>query len=213
MYDTSGTHSVCRPAAIDADINARLSWLRAEIADAESGAPARREAEERAALMMRNPQTLAEAYGCFGLFLGLFPSAAIFGRFFKLGLEDSKWVMWVFMFAVAFAVCGAVGRLAARFAARSIVEPRRYNRPQLLLLAALLGSFWGVVTGAAGGAVFFGVGSLAGILFATPIGAAAFPAFALLHQQFSRGGMIEEGLMWPLAFGLPLLVAAAVLGM
>jgi hypothetical protein len=212
MYDTSGAHSVCQPSAIGYDINARLGWLRAEIAETESGARARREAEEQAALLMQNPQPLVAAYGWFGLLLGLFPPAAIFCRFFKFGLEDSNRLIWASMFAVALAVCGAIGRLTARFAAQSIAEPRRYHWLQLFLLAVLLGSFWGIVTGAAGGAVFFGVGSLAGILFAVPIGVAAFPLFALLHQQLSRDGMIEESLMWPLAFGLPLLVTAAVLG-
>lgn len=162
---------------------------------------------------MRSPLADADAYAWFGLFLGLFPPAAIFGRLFRFGLEDPKRLVWGLMFAASLVVCCLVGRWAARFVARTLVGPRRYGLTQLAALAALLGAFWGLVTGGAGGVVFLGIGSLAGAFFAVPIGAAAFPVFALLHRQLSRGGMIEENLNWPLAFGLPLIIAAVVLGM
>jgi hypothetical protein len=213
MYDTGGTHSVCQPGAIDHDLDARLSWLDAAIIEVESGALARREAEESAVLRMRSPLADADAYAWFGLFLGLFPPAAIFSRLFVSGWGNSKALLWVCLSVVALAVCGALGHKVARFVGRSIGEPRRYGLPQLMAVAALFGAFWGMLTGGAGGAVFFGVGSLAGAFLAVPIGAAAFPLFALLHRQLSRGGMIEENLNWPLAFGLPLIIAVAVVGM
>jgi hypothetical protein len=46
---------------------------------------------------------------------------------------------------------------------------------------------------------------------AVPVAAAAFPVFALLHRAHTRDGMIEEGRLWPLAFGVPLTATALIL--
>jgi hypothetical protein len=70
---------------------------------------------------------------------------------------------------------------------------------------------WGVVTGAAGGAVGFVVGAVFGVMCALPVALAAFPVFALLHRALSRDGMIEERRLWPLAWGVPLIVTATIL--
>jgi len=164
-------------------------------------------------MRMRAPLDAAEAYGWFGLLLGLFPPAALFCRLFLLRLQGNELVAYACLCVVMLAVCCAVGRQMSRFVSRQIGEPRRYAWPGLLLVASVLGAFWGLVAGGAGGAAYFGVGALAGAFFAVPVGAVAFPAFALLHRQVSRSGMIEEGLMWPLAFGVPAATAAAILGM
>lgn len=186
-----------------------MSWLKAEIEAAESGRLARRETEERAVMMMTNPVNVAEAYARFGLFLGLFPPAAIFSRLLAEGVEEYG---WIFLFVVMNLVCCFVGRRTARFIACRMGEPREFSWPLMLPAALLFAVFWGVVTGGAGGLIGFIIGAIVGIACAVPVALVAFPVFALLHRQLSRGGMIEERSLWPLAFGIPFVAAAAILG-
>ncbi len=68
-----------------------------------------------------------------------------------------------------------------------------------------------IVTGAAGGLVCFGFGALFGPFFAVPVALAAFPVFATFHRLLSRGGMIEARSLWPLAYGVPGVIAATIL--
>jgi hypothetical protein len=70
---------------------------------------------------------------------------------------------------------------------------------------------WSLVTGGLGGALFFGVGAAFGFVCALPVALAAFPVFAFLHRLISRGGMIEARHAWPLAFGIPLTIAAMIM--
>jgi hypothetical protein len=214
MYDTGGSYNVCRPAPVGYELHARLRRLRAEVELAESGALARREAEEAATMMLRRPVNVAEAYGWFGLFLGLFPPAAIFSRLF-LGEITSSGFEWGWLALVIFmnAVCAVVGRKTALFIAAQLGQPREQPWPLLCAVSLLAALVWGVVTGGAGGLVFFGFGAFFGALYAVAVALVAFPAFALLHRLLSRGGMIDEHTLWPLAFGLPAVVAAAILGM
>jgi hypothetical protein len=214
MYDTGGAHGICQTAPLGHDAHARLRRLRAEVELVESGALARREAEEAATMMLRRPVNVAEAYGWFGLFLGLFPPAAIFCRLF-LGEITSNGFEWGWLALVILmnAVCAVVGRKTARFIAAQLGQPREQPWPLLFAISLLAALAWGVVTGGAGGLVFFGFGAFFGALCAIAVALAAFPAFALLHRLLSRGGMIDEHTLWPLAFGVPAVVAAAILGM
>jgi hypothetical protein len=81
----------------------------------------------------------------------------------------------------------------------------------LLATSLLFGALWGLVTGASGGAVVFGFGSIFGAICATPVALFAFPVFTILLRLLARGGMIEERILWPLAFGIPTIIAAAIL--
>ena len=94
---------------------------------------------------------------------------------------------------------------------RWIGDPRAWAWHKYVLSTLLMAVAWAVVTGAAGGAVGFIVGAFFGVVCAIPIALAAFPAFAVLHRLLSHGGMIEEQELWPLAFGVPLTIAALIL--
>ena len=87
----------------------------------------------------------------------------------------------------------------------------RRSRVWLLFASLMLATLWAVATGAAGGAVCFGFGALFGPFFALPVALAAFPVFATLHRLLSRGGMIEARSLWPLAYGVPGVIAAGIL--
>lgn len=185
-----------------------MNYLRAEVALVESGALARREAEECAAMMLLGPVSAAEAYGRFGLLLGLLPPAAIFWRAFGYGTEEPEWVP---LFVAMNVVCCLVGRKAGSQLGGRVFSVNR-TITATILLSLLVGFIWGALTGSAGGALCFGFGAIPGAFMAVLIALICFPAFALLHRGLARGGMIEGRVVWPLAGGVPAVVAAAILG-
>jgi hypothetical protein len=214
MYDTNGTRSVCRLAPTDYDIAARTNWLRAEIARKEQTRLfARREREEQQAMRLLDPVPAREAFAWFGLSLGLLPPAAIFCQLLWFARSEQSFALLVALAAAMTAVCCLVGRAMARSLARAAEQTERRAWWQMLILPALLGSVWGLVTGSSGGLLFFGIGAFFGAACAVPVGALAFSVFMLLHRLLARGGMIEERQLWPLAFGIPSVIAAAILGM
>lgn len=223
MYDTSGSYSVCYAAPPDANLERRLSWLRAEIAREEVGArPAPRCDEGRSSLAARERLAPApsdglsteEAYAWFGTMLGLLPPLAIFSRWFaSVPYRDfDAALFWVLVCVSMNAVCCLVGRKFAAYLGRKVDDPARWSWPVHVFCSLLLGAVWGLVTGGAGGAVAFGFGAIFGVICAIPVALAAFPVFAVLHRLQSRGGMIDPRRLWPLALGVPACAAALILG-
>lgn len=220
MYDTSGTYSVCHATAADNDIALRIAWLKGEVARAENRAEAlRAEAEWARGASMRNPVPAEEAYAWFGTFLGLLPPFAIFARMIVGGMHRRSNVgggdafFWILLLLAMNAVCCFVGRKFGRVLGRALGDPRSRGWLAYLALSPLVGLAWAVVTGAAGGAVGFGIGAVFGVICAMPVAVTTFPAFALLHRIQSHGGMIEERDLWPIAFGIPLAAAALILSL
>jgi len=219
MYDTSGTHSVCHATAHDNDAALRIAWLEGEVARAENRAELlRAEAEWERAALVQNPVTTEDAYAWFGTFLGLFPPFAIFIRVFGRGvtlerLFDDDTFPWLLLLLAMNAVCCYVGRRFGRVLGRALGNPRAHGWLRHVFVSILLGVAWACVTGAAGGAPFFGIGAVFGGAFAVPVGLATFPVFAALHRVQSHGGMIDEHDLWPIAFGIPLATAALILSL
>jgi hypothetical protein len=202
-----------------------LNWLKGELARQEEVRnTAGRVAEEWRALRanpLDSSVTTEEAYAWFGTFLGLFPPFALFAHIFgdaltretagRLPTADG-FLFWVLLFLVMNAICCLVGRKFGALLGRKLGDPRAWRWPVFVFSSLLMAVAWGVVTGAAGGAVVFLIGAVAGVFCAVPVALAAFPVFAVLHRALSRGGMIEERRLWPLAFGVPLTIAALILG-
>lgn len=220
MYDTGGSYSVCQLDVTDHNLARRLNWLKFELSPDAERRRLVTEREERRTLSMLRPLSTEEAYRWFGTFLGLFPPFALFTRMVIGAAGDRPWrslptadgaLFWGFIFLMMNLACCVVGRKFGGFLGRQAGDPRSRSFAGSLLVALLYGLFWGVVTGAAGGAVAFLVGAFAGILVAVPVALAAFPVFAALHRLLSHGGMIEEHQVWPLAFGVPLTIAAMIL--
>jgi hypothetical protein len=187
-----------------------MSWLRQEI---DPDVQRRRqiwEREERSALSMQRPLTTEQAYRWFGTFLGLLPPFALFERF--LASTRANDGFWVVALCVAMnVVCCLVGRWFGGRLGRWAGNPRARSRASFALLIFVMALAWSAVTGGLGGVLFFGIGAIFGIFFAAPVAFAAFPVFAILHRLISRGGMIEARHTWPLAFGIPLTIAAMIM--
>ncbi|HVF45242.1 MAG TPA: hypothetical protein VM936_19605 [Pyrinomonadaceae bacterium] len=219
MYDTSGTHSVCHATAHDNDTALRIAWLKGEVERAENRAELlRAEAEWERAALMRSPVTTEEAYAWFGTFLGLFPPFAIFIRIFGGGrnperIFDGDMLPWLLLLLAMNAVCCYVGRRFGRVLGRSLGDPRAHDWLRHVVVSLLLGGAWAAVTGASGGAPFFGIGAVFGVACAIPVALATFPIFAALHRIQSHGGMIDEHDLWPIAFGIPLATAALIMSL
>jgi hypothetical protein len=220
MYDTGGSYSVCQLDAPDDNIARRLNWLRFELAPDTERRRLVFEREQRRTLSMLRPLGTEEAYRWFGTFLGLLPPFALFARMLGAIVGDRGWsrlptadglLFWGLLFLLMNVACCLVGRKFGGFLGRKAGDPRARSLPALLLVSLINGLFWGVVTGAAGGAVGFLIGAVVGVFVAVPVALAAFPVFAVLHRLLSHGGMIETRQVWPLAFGVPLVVSALIL--
>jgi len=210
MYDTGGSYSVCWPPTQDVHIAQRLSWLKQEVDPDVQRRRLAWEMEERGALSMRRPLTTGQAYRWFGTFLGLLPPLALFNRFLEGTRGDDA--LWVVALCVAMnVVCCLVGRWFGGYLGRWAGNPRTRTRSGFALVVFVMAVAWSVVTGGLGGALFFGIGAIFGVFFAGPVALAAFPVFAILHRLISRGGMIEARHAWPLAFGIPLTIAAMIM--
>lgn len=217
MYDTSGTHSVCHTTAPDNDIALRIAWLKGEVARVENRAEVLREEKEwERATLMRSPVNTEDAYAWFGTFLGLFPPFAMFAASLKLrGLDEfgSGAAFWIFLLMAMNAVCCLVGRKFGRVLGRALGDPRAHGWFWHVVVSVLLGAAWAAVTGAAGGALGFGIGAIFGIVCAMPVALTNFPVFAVLHRIQTHGGMIEERDLWPIAMGIPLATAALIMSL
>jgi hypothetical protein len=210
MYDTGGSYSVCRPSTQDIHIAERLSWFSHEI---DPDVQRRRliwEKEQSRALAMQRPLTTEQAYRRFGTFLGLLPPFALFERFLASTRGDDAF--WVVALCVAMnIVCCLVGRWFGGRLGRWMSNPRTRSRTSFASLIFVMAVAWSVVTGGLGGVLFLGIGAIFGVIFAAPVALVGFPVFAILHRLISRGGMIEARHACPLAFGIPLTIAAMIM--
>src|ERR1044071_2605057 len=204
MYDTGGSYSVCRPTTQDVHLAQRMSWLKAEIDPAVQRRKLAWEKEQCRALSMQRALTTEQAYRWFGTFLGLLPPLALFERILAgAGHERFRWVT---LFVLMNVICCLVGRWYGGVLGRWASRPGTLERVGFVPVVICMALGWGFVTGALGGALFFGIGAVLGAICALPVALAAFPVFAILHRLISHGGMIEARHTWPLAFGIPLTI-------
>jgi hypothetical protein len=186
-----------------------MSWL---IHETDPDARRRRlvwEKEQGHALAMQRPLTTEQAYRWFGTFLGLLPPLALFDRALTEGHGHPGF--WpVALCAAMNVVCCLVGRWFGGHLGRWAGNPRVRSRASFAFLVFIMAVAWSVVTGGLGGVLFFGIGAIFGAFIAGPVAFMGFPAFAILHRLISRGGMIEARHTWPLAFGIPLTIAAMI---
>jgi hypothetical protein len=219
------------PPVVDHD-EASWAWRQEEMA------LARREDELRGYLdeqveveLMRYPLSAETAYRVMGLLLGTLPPAAIFLKLFGYGifshssLVAEMWFLAPLLLAMNI-VCAGAGYVMGDVVSRSLIsnlwpgrillserEPTGHRSwPQFLIRLPFHAAIWGLVTGVAGGILFFFVGAIAGAMYAVPVGVAGFAAFGVLHRLMQRGGMIEARCFLPLALGITAVIAALIMG-
>lgn len=212
------THSSPQPCTNIAvnDVNTRLNWLIKENeTEAQSEKLFRSVQEKTNAELMLRPVNTQRAYGILGLALGTFPPAAIFIKMFGNNFSYRSGEETIVIFLLVFAmnlVCALTGYGMGLALGKSAFSIERSSWTKMFLLFPLLALAWGIVTGAAGGIIFFGFGALIGPLFAIPVSLVGFLVFAILHRLIENGGMIERKHLLPLAFGTSLTISAFILG-
>jgi hypothetical protein len=198
------------------DYAPRLRQLEAAIAAAEQRAQRFRDAREEAEmLMLRRPLTNERAYQLFGLLLGTLPPAAIVLRFALLSVPREP-NLGLFSFVLLFGlpmtfICALMGRFMGRRLAPMMDRAEQRHWCVTICTAIAAGILWACATGAVGGAIVFIIGALFGLACALPFGLSGFLLFAICHRLLARGGMIDARHFWPVATGIALISAAALL--
>lgn len=190
-----------------------MSWL--VNANAVAEARLSRAPLEEKIMMMRHPVSIKRAYALFGLLLGALPSAAIFLKLFGKHSSSSEILLsgWTLLFLLSSILCGLAGRFLGSKLSQTAEFFERSSWSMMLFISPMLGIVWGASTGAFGGVILFGVGSIFGAIFAIPVGLLAFMLFMPLHRLLSHGGMIEAQHLWPLACGVTLTITSLILGL
>lgn len=207
MQDLYSSYTTFHPSMMPPG-KMRLNWLTFEnTAAVKHVARFRHPAHEADLALMHRPITVRQAYQWLGMMLGAGPPAVIFARLFHYGLWDGtvremSGVGFVFLLLMMNAVCAFVGYLMGGVFSQPSLDAGRKSYSKMILLLALFGVAWGVVTGGSGGFFFFGIGAFFGMLFAVPVGIVAFLIFGSLHRWLERGGMIDARHFWPLAVGI-----------
>lgn len=193
----------------------RLNWfIAANLYETSRQRFFRNSTDEQEMLLMRRPLPTARAYALFCLLLGALPPAAMLYRLFSYGAYRISYEMSVLVILCLMmnVTCALVGKVIGERIGRRMDEIERASWLKMIVTAALYGWWWGITTGAAGGALAFGVGAIVGASVAVPIGIVAFILFTVLHRLIARGGMIDARHFWPLACGVTITIAALILG-
>lgn len=161
-------------------------------------------------LLMRRPVAAERAFARFGLLLGTLPPAAIFLRLSVL-FFDSNSALTCLIFLPMLLVCALVGWRMGAILGRSMSDFERGGWVRTMLYTLAVALAWATVTGAAGGLLFFVVGSIFGVFCALAVALPAFLVFTSLHRLLARGGMIDARHLRPLAWGVPATAAALIL--
>lgn len=153
------------------------------------------------------------AYSQFGLFLGLFPTTAIFLQIFRDISSMQNSPLLAFLFILAIVGTSVAGVLTGGIAARAARAAFKHRATVAISILPLIGLVWGLVSGALGGIFIFGIGAFFGAVFGAVIGAAAVPVFAIIHNLLRRGDVIEKKQLLPVTIGIASTVSAVILGL
>jgi len=171
------------------------------------------DADEFEASLMRRPLSSKQVFSYFGLMLGIFTPAAMFARLvLNNGMPPNEsWVIGILL--IINIVSAVVGYFSGKLIGQMVSAVEKYRWPTMLTLLPLIGMFWGIMAGGAGGFVVFIVGSFFGAILGAAVGAAAVPVFTLFHRPLKRGDMIETKHFLPLALGVTFAICSFILGL
>lgn len=208
MQYAQATSTIIDPAVIATAPDQPKWWELENQAAAAKAKRFRVLAHELELDLMSRPLPVQRVYELLGLMLGAIPPAVIFAKLFGYGVVNNHGLGsglgagLFFLCLMMNLVCSLVGFLMGRGLSRAAMIAERSSRSQMMIVLALLGLSWGIITGIAGGIFFFGFGAIGGIVFAVPIGIVSFLVFGTLHRWLERGEMIETRHFLPLATGI-----------
>lgn len=163
---------------------------------------------------MSRPVSLEKAYAIFGLLLGIVPMLSVPARVsIAYEIQDISrnlgfWSIW-FLASIA---TGFFGYLLGGRAARWEKRIASFRLSWYLTLLPVVGLAWGAASGALGGLFLFLIGAIFGASFGGVIGLFAVTPFAVVMRLLSVDEHIESKHLFPLAVGVPMVVAALWLG-
>ena len=188
-------------------------FLRLNTEIAREKALFRNDEEKREALLMTRPMDSRQAFGTFGGMVALLPPLALVLKISVLdGFHRPNGLILLITAAalVASIVAYKLGRGYVPGAVRYVSE---FSFPNRVALWAIIGLFWGAISGAAGGLVIVLVGSIFAGIAGGIVGAIAVPIMVALHSSMRAGDLIETKHFLPIAFGITLSICAFVLGL
>jgi hypothetical protein len=172
----------------------------------------RSDRERLEADLMHRPLDAQKAFAYFGLMLGIFPPAAFFSLFLTRGGIQEKDLWFIGVMLIMNTVSAVVGYFSGKFIGRIVTGLEKLSWTKMILLLPLVGIFWGVMAGGAGGFIFIVVGAIFGAMIGGAVGAIALPLFGIFHRVLKRGDLIETKHFLPLAFGITLTICSFFLG-
>lgn len=174
----------------------------------------RSESEKTEALMMKNPLSSVQTFSYFGLILATFLPAAMFTSFLinARGLRSEDiWILGIL--AIVNIISAVVGFFSGKLIGKIVREVETFSWWNMLLLLPFIGTFWGIITGGAGGIIILIVGALPGALLGAMVGSVALPAFTIFHRLLKKGDMIDRQHFLPMAFGITFIICGFILGL
>ena len=122
--------------------------------------------------------------------------------------------LWVFALLLLVNVGSATaGYFSGKLVGKAVLSLEKQPWWAMLFVMPLLGFMWGVVSGAAGGFLFFVIGAIFGAMIGGAVGAAALPLFSIFHRIFKRGEEMDRKHFLPVAFGITFVICAFILGL
>jgi len=104
-------------------------------------------------------------------------------------------------------------KLGRGYVAGALSYVSKFSFPNRIALWAIIGLFWGAISGAAGGLVIVLIGSIFAAIAGGVIGFIAVPIMFALHSSIRVGDLIETKHFLPIAFGVTLSICALILGL
>lgn len=163
--------------------------------------------------LVQNPMNSEAAFSYFGLMLGTLPPAAIFSRILFSTNSFSREDMWILGILVLVNLVSAItGYFSGKLVGKMAREAERSSWIKMLIALPLIGIIWGMVSGGAGGMIFFIFGGFFGAFFGAMVGVVALPLFGIAHRSLKKGDLIARNQFLPIAFGITLTICALILG-
>jgi hypothetical protein len=195
--------------------NRRLDLLIAENTRFEK-ARSFGETESFRASLIENPVDTETAVARLGLLTGVVPTTALFLKMLVIdgtGLRNPGEALIVGLaVSAAILLTGLAGYMTGKSAGHILKALEQKSWLTMTLALPFVGAAWGLVSGAAGGIVLFGIGALFGGSIGLAVGAAVLTAFGVLHRLFKTTDKIERNQLIPISVGIVSVIAAVILG-